>query len=92
VTNVAYLQIDSNPMLTTLQGIDNLEHCTSLDIAENQSLATLHALSSVDSAVERFRVSNNPSLPTCEAEWLLARVNAQNSRIEDNDNAGSCSP
>jgi hypothetical protein len=24
VTNVAYLQIDSNPMLTTLQGIGNL--------------------------------------------------------------------
>ncbi|HVV51454.1 MAG TPA: hypothetical protein VHO06_17420 [Polyangia bacterium] len=42
-------------------------------LGENDALVSLHALGGLQ-AVEQMFVMNDVSLPTCEIDWLTARV------------------
>jgi hypothetical protein len=67
-----------------------------LKIRDNPALRSLHALSALSSIGLRLSVTQNSTLPTCEAEWLRDRIGVAQipggALIEGNDDLGACAP
>ena len=86
--------IRSNRTLVSLAGLESLTQTEELYITDNAELRSLDALASLTSVEFGFRIENNPSLPTCAAEALVAQTqhNANLVTISGNDDAGVCDP
>ena len=66
-----------------------------MDISLNPSLRHLRALSALRKLSQALNVSNNRTLPTCQAEWLRDHVGIANiGRYQafGNDDLGVCGP
>jgi hypothetical protein len=76
--------------VTDLTGLELFEGGgTRVEIDGNPALRSLHALTSVTGA-ELISVTDNPVLPTCEADWLSARTNYDVFVQHGNDDNGVC--
>jgi hypothetical protein len=76
--------------VTALTGLELLERGgSSVRIENNPVLTSLRALTSL-SGLEFLAVTDNAMLPTCEAEWLVARANPVFSNVFGNDDGGTC--
>jgi hypothetical protein len=77
--------------LPNLRGLESLRTIRSFTLHDNPNLASLRALEGLE-GIEDADVRYNTSLPTCEVEWLLANTVVGSSLIEQNDDAGVCTP
>jgi hypothetical protein len=76
--------------LTTLTGLELLEGGGStFRIESNPYLTSLRALASLTGA-EFMTITDNSVLPTCEADWLIARTSHAYFLISGNDDGGAC--
>ena len=91
LTTVEGLTIDFNDALTTLEGLESLTTLGSLHVHDNDSLEHL-GLSSLTHVEVEFDIARNPTLPTCEAENLLAQLDSSPAGVEiaENDDSGTC--
>jgi Leucine-rich repeat (LRR) protein len=81
--------------LADLDGFSRLSGVHNLTIDGNLALGRLRGLSALEGVVEWLTVTDNPALPTCEAEALRDRLGINvgfGSVIERNDPFGVCSP
>jgi len=85
------LHINDNDALTTFEGLESLTTAVELSISDNDSLEQL-GLSSLTHVEGEFNISGNPTLPTCEAESLLAQLDTtpEYVTISENDDSGIC--
>jgi hypothetical protein len=85
------LRITNNDALAELGGLRNLgEVWSQFVLAENDALTSLHALTAL-SRVGDISILDNSRLPTCEAEWLVARLPSETgSHVMGNDDGGMC--
>ena len=92
--SVGMLGISNNPSLTALTGLEQLQTANSITITNNSHLVDLEALSAVDSIEGDLSILDNASLPTCEAERLVATIGAENIHgtltISGNDDSATC--
>jgi hypothetical protein len=77
--------------LPNLRGLESLRTIRSFTLHDNPNLASLRALEGLE-GIEDADVRYNTSLPTCEVDWLLANTVVGSSLIEQNDDAGVCTP
>jgi hypothetical protein len=78
--------------VTNLDGLQNLESIEhTLVLAENPALSSLAALVGLTGS-GNIQVTDNPLLPTCQVESLLARSTWQEIEVSGNDDSGECLP
>jgi hypothetical protein len=78
--------------LASLDGLQNLESVDSFFVlAENPELSSLRSLVGLtgNGVIE---VRDNPALPSCEVDWVLARSTWREMRVSGNDDDAGCSP
>jgi Leucine-rich repeat (LRR) protein len=91
ITGAAWLELERTGVIDLL-GFQNLENvANAFALRENPALTNLRALTSLSYAGGIF-VTDNPELPTCEAEWLLDRTSLGSFEIYGNDDGGVCPP
>lgn len=84
------LELRNNPALTKLVGFKSLAHVGELTISGNASITTLSELTSLRSA-DSLRISENQSLPMCEAERFRSQVAVTGEvDLDANHGTGSC--
>ena len=75
-----------------LVGLERLESSDAhVAIHGNAALTSLRALTGLTRA-EHFSITDNPVLPTCDAEWLLGRTTWTESTVDGNDDDAVCPP
>ena len=89
------LTIRENPVLTTVNGLDNLTLTHALNIALNPALVDLSGLNGLERVEQNFFINSNESLALCEAERLLALVESRQGvggfvQLTDLDEAAAC--
>jgi hypothetical protein len=97
VVSFGVLSLTENPKLETLSGLEHLVNLNELELEDNASLSSLHALAALKSVRgDGFSITDNPKLPTCEAEWLRDHVGVDNiggaTNIAGNDDTAGCGP
>ncbi|MDP2313986.1 MAG: hypothetical protein Q8P41_13850 [Pseudomonadota bacterium] len=70
----SYVQVKDNAALTTLAGLDGLTEIATLTIDGNGVLADLSALDGLVTVTDVASITNNPALPTSDADDLCARL------------------
>jgi hypothetical protein len=93
------LRIEGNDALEHLDGFSGLSEIGrtypdgGLLIDANLVLRRLRGMASLEWIAAGLRVTNNPALPTCEAEWLRDSVeNLGGFLIDGNDSGATCPP
>jgi hypothetical protein len=80
-----------NPKLETLEGLESLKEVgMALIIDEHANLRSIEALESLEQ-VKALKITDNPKLPTCQAEALAERLGLPDDKVEIRGNGtGSC--
>jgi hypothetical protein len=86
------LGIALNEELVSLNGLDQLTSVGEATITYCRELRDLHALASLTAVESSVEVRDNEKLPTCEAEWLRARMESIGAPFffEGTDDGGIC--
>jgi hypothetical protein len=95
LTEVGSLSILENAGLVGLAGLEGLTQVGLLDIRANPQLKDLRKLASLNQVNQAVLITDNLKLPTCEADWLRARVpdlGFAQIFASGNDDAGVCAP
>jgi hypothetical protein len=108
VTSLDHLYVKGNESLPNLDGLENLavvrdgllivptcsyDAITSRNVCRHNALTNLRGLRGLTSIGGPLHVFENPSLPACEADWLLDHVGIANIGsydVRDNTGAGPC--
>lgn len=82
-----WIEIDDNPELTSLAGLEQIAGTRQLAITANPKLANLDALlfGALTSVDDYVRVTSNWTLPHCYAEALCARFPSAQCQVANND-------
>jgi hypothetical protein len=87
------INLEDDAVLADLSGLGSISSLFRLKVSRLAELRSLHDLASLTSVADRLEVVDNPKLPSCEAEWLAARVAADPPRyvnLSGNDDGGTC--
>ena len=89
---VRELYVYTNPALSSLSGLGGFESVGNLSVWRNDALTDLDGLSGLTSVEVALGISENPNLPTCEAEDFLTQLDSlpDNVNISGNDDTGTC--
>lgn len=89
-----FLLLSRNSAMTSLSGLEGVESVGTLAITYNEALTSVSALDSLISVEGEFKIMDNPNLPTCEAEGLVARLDSSSPPsgvfVSSNDDDGTC--
>jgi len=89
---IIWLEIDHNSSLVDLSGLEQVSLIASdITLSSNQALASLRGLEGLTRVGGNVVIMDNPSLPTCETDRLIAGVSIGGfAAISGNDDAGVC--
>jgi len=91
-----FLILSRNSAMTSLSGLEGVESVGTLAITYNEALTSVSALDSLVSVEGDLKIMDNPNLPTCEAEGLVARLDSSSPPsgvfVSSNDDDGTCTP
>jgi hypothetical protein len=93
LTEVGTLYIESNSALEAINGFDQLRDAGSLVIGYNTALTNLRGFGQIERIGYGLYVYENPVLPTCEVEWLIDQIGANDigyTYVINNDDSGVC--
>jgi hypothetical protein len=91
LTQVGFLSLVRTGVMS-LDGLEDLESVEqTLSLEENPALSDLSALLSLTGDGGIY-VADNPELPTCQVEGLLARSTWQSIYVSGNDDGAQCPP
>lgn len=93
VTQAERLVVEDNPALRDLDGFQQVTILNELRVERNATLSSLQGLDGLTAVTDRFFITENPVLPTCEAERLRDHIGIANigyASIADNDDTGVC--
>lgn len=74
ITSVDELQLTDNDALLTFSGLENLTTAETVIVRRNPNLISLSGLSSLTRVRSTLSITENASLPDCEAEALATQV------------------
>ncbi|WP_437803792.1 hypothetical protein [Sorangium sp. So ce693] len=86
------IYIIDNGRLVSLSGLDNLTSVPSLLVTQNPALTDIAALGSLDTVVQRLSITDNTSLPSCQAWDIAGQIEPGTATLEVRGNypGGTC--
>jgi hypothetical protein len=88
VTSASSLRVHDNPALVDLT--TDAWALLELELLRNGALTSLRGLDPVERVGSSVTIIDNPTLPTCAVDALLARVDPARETVSGNDDAGVC--